>query len=185
MYKSLLLNKNVHIIASLLIGVLLLAFPEESLNIAGYIITSIVFLVGLFFVLRLFVHKTYQSKLDIFYAVLGVILIIISISIFLNPTWIITAINVVVGFLLVVNGLTNLINILYLKDKDGVWWTFAAISLLILILGIVVIIKPLEVAKFIISLEGLSLISDTIITFLITRRMKRFLIEFKPEEVNK
>ena len=42
MYKSLLLNKNVHIIASLLIGVLLLAFPEESLNIAGYIITFLI-----------------------------------------------------------------------------------------------------------------------------------------------
>lgn len=179
MYKSLLLNKNVHIIASLLIGVLLLAFPEESLNIAGYIITSIVFLVGLFFVLRLFVNKSYQSKLDIFYFILGLILIILSISIFLNPTWIITAINVVVGFLLVVNGLSNLINILYLKDKDGVWWTFAAISFLILVLGIVVIINPLGLAKLIISLEGLSLISDTIITFLITRRMKRFLIEYK------
>ena len=174
MYKSLLLNKNVHIIASLLIGVLLLAFPEESLNIAGYIITSIVFLVGLFFVLRLFINKSYQSKLDIFYFILGIILIILSISIFLNPTWIITAINVVVGFLLVVNGLSNLI-----KDKDGVWWIFAAISFLILVLGIVVIINPLGLAKLIVSLEGLSLISDTIITFLITRRMKRFLIEYK------
>ena len=177
MYKSLLLNKNVHIIASLLIGVLLLAFPEESLNIAGYIITSIVFLVGLFFVLRLFINKSYQSKLDIFYFILGIILIILSISIFLNPTWIITAINVVVGFLLVVNGLSNLINIV--KDKDGVWWIFAAISFLILVLGIVVIINPLGLAKLIVSLEGLSLISDTIITFLITRRMKRFLIEYK------
>lgn len=179
MYKTLLFNKNVHVIASLIIGILLLAFPEESLNIAGYIITSIVFLVGLAFVLRLFINKTYQSKLDIFYFILGIIMMVISVAIFLNPTWIITAINVVVGFLLVVNGLSNLINILYLKNKDAVWWIFAAISLLILILGIVVIINPIGVAKFIISLEGLSLISDTIITFLITRRMKRFLIELK------
>lgn len=179
MYKSLLFNKNVYVVSSLLIGILLLAFPLESLNIAGYIITSIVFLVGLAFVLRLFVNKSYQSKLDIFYFILGLIMMIISISIFLNPTWIITAINIVVGFLLIVNGLSNLINILYLKIKDAVWWTFAGISLLILILGIVVIINPIEVAKFIVSLEGLSLISDTIITFLITRRMKRFLIEVK------
>ncbi len=173
-YRMLNWNSNVNAFIFLFLGLLLLIFPIESMSIGGYLIASILMLGGIGYLIRLYKEKPNLTNGDIIYLIISIIAIGVSISIFVDPTWIIRVINILVGIILLISGIMNLINILKFRDsRNTSWWIYISLIGLILILGIVVIINPLFLAKIITRLEGALLIIDTIITLILTKKTKK------------
>ena len=93
-YGKLNWNSNVNAFIYLLLGLLLLIFPIESVNIFGYLIASILMLGGIGYLIRLYKNKPNLTNKDIIYLIISVASIALSISIFIDPTWIIKVINI-------------------------------------------------------------------------------------------
>ena len=126
---------------------------------------------------------TIETNGDIVYLVISIASIALSITIFIDPTWIIRMINIIVGLLLMITSLMNLINILkYTKNRTASWWMYFSLILLVFFLGIVVIINPLFLANVIVRLEGISLIVGSIITLLLTKKVEHDLLPVKKSE---
>ena len=173
-YRMLNWNSNVNAFIFLLLGLLLLIFPIESMSIGGYLIASIMMLAGIGYLIRLYKDKPNLTNGDIITLIISIVAIGISISIFIDPTWIIRVINILVGIILIISGLINLKNLLeFRKNRTTSWWIYFSIIILILILGILVIINPLWLASIITRLEGASLIIDTIITLIMTKKISK------------
>ena len=176
-YKLLKWNSGINAFIFLSLGILLLLFPVESLSIAGYLIASILMLSAIFQFIKIYKNKGIQTNGDILYIIISIAFIALSISIFVDPTWIIRMINILVGLLLIISSSINISQLLkYKKDRTTTWWIYFIITLLILVLGIVVIVNPLFLAKILTQLEGISLIIDTLVTLLLTRRIKKVLM---------
>jgi len=175
-YRMLNWNSNVNAFIFLLLGLLLLIFPVESMSIGGYLIASILMLGGIGYLIRLYKEKPNLTNGDIIYLIISIAAITISITIFVDPTWIIRVLNILVGVLLIISGFMNLINILKFKEnRTTSWWIYTSFIILIIILGIVVIINPLFLAKIIVRIEGALLIIDTIITLILAKKVNKLL----------
>ena len=157
-------------IALILFGLVLLIFPLESIAIASQIIAGIFIIAGLSNIIYFFIEKDNKTRMDTIYFLLSLIAIFIGIYTFINPTWLVTLINVLVGIILVISAINNLRYLFKYRIKNYLWWVFTIISFIILILGVIVIINPIEVASIITRLEGISLIFDAIMSLLIIRQ---------------
>ena len=179
-YALLRWNSGVNALIFLLLGVLLLIFPIESLSIGGYLIASILMLGGIGYLIKIIQNKGIETNGDIIYLIISVAAIALSIFIFINPTWIIRIINVFVGIILIVSSLMNLRDILKFKQSRTVsWWIYLSFIILVFIAGCFIIYDPLFLAKIITRIEGASLIVNTAITLLLSRKVNKLLLEVK------
>ncbi len=178
-------NSTINLIVILIVGLLLLIFPIESLNIACYLIASMLMLAGLAYILRIIKNKSLETNGEVLSLVLSISAIAISITIFVNPLWIIKAINSIIGLFLIINSSLNIENLLkFRKNRTTSWWIFLSLIIIILIFGIIVIIDPEFLAKIIVRLEGATLIIDTLITFIISLKVKKLLkLTYNEKEV--
>ncbi len=184
-FKLIKWNSAVNAIIFLILGLLLLLYPKESLNIGGYLIASILMLAGVSFILRMIRNKGIETNGEAMNLVLSIGSIALSITIFTDPTWIIRMINVFVGIILILSSLMNLLELLkYKSNRTTTWWIYTVISLLILIVGIIVIINPLFLASVIIRVEGATLIINTLHTLLIARKVKSRLLITENSQTN-
>ena len=183
-FKMLKWNSGVNAFICLLLGIFLLFFPEESMKIGGYLIASVLMLGGIGYLIKLYKNRSNLTNGDIIYLIISIAAIVLSISIFIDPTWIIRVINIVVGIILIVTASMNVKNLLsFKKDRTTSWWIYLSLIVLIIVLGIVVIINPLWLAKIITRLEGASLILDTLITILLTRKVTNVLMIKENNEI--
>jgi len=173
--KNIYTNSIISSIVLLLLGLVLVMFPIESISIASQIIAGILILAGLSFIIYFFIDTEYKTKLDTIYFILSLIIIGLGIYTFINPTWLITTINIFVGIILIISACNNLRYLFKYTDKNALWWIFTVITIIILILGILAIINPIEVATIITRLEGASLIFDAIMSLLIIRKYMKLL----------
>lgn len=182
-YGKLNWNSNVNAFIYLLLGLLLLIFPIESVNIFGYLIASILMLGGIGYLIRLYKNKPSLTNKDIIYLIISVASIALSISIFIDPTWIIKVINILAGALLIINGTMNLINILKFKSsRTRSWWVYLSFIILIIILGVLVIINPLGPIEIVFRIAGALLIIDTIITLILTKKVNK-MVKVEDKEI--
>jgi uncharacterized membrane protein HdeD (DUF308 family) len=177
-------NNKVNLIVLLIIGLLLLIFPKESLNIACYLIASILMLGGFTYIIRIIKKKSIETNGDLISVVASIAAIAISVTIFIDPTWIIRVINVIIGLLLIINSILNIINLLkFSKDRTSIWWIFLSFTILIMIVGVLIIINPEFLMKVVVRLEGASLVIDTILTMILSHKLKKLLEIDKPKVV--
>ena len=172
-FKLIKWNSAINAVVFLLLGLLLLIFPNESLNIGGYLIASILMLAGLSFIIRIIKARGIETNGDGINLMLSIGSIALSITIFTDPTWIIRMINIFAGIILIMSSTMNLIELLqYKQDRTTSWKIYIALVILILIVGIVIIINPLFLAKIIIRIEGIALIINTLTTIFLTKHVK-------------
>ncbi len=185
-FKQIKWNSMVNLISLLVIGLLLLIFPVESLNIACYLLASMLMLAGAAYIIKIIKKKSFETNEDLITVVLSVISIVISITIFVDPTWIIRVINDIVGLFIIISSVLNIINILkFKKDRTTSWWVYLVLIILVLIFGIVIIIKPTFLATILIRFEGATLIVNVILTMILSHKVKKLLELDSPRRVVK
>ncbi len=185
-FKQIKWNSMVNLISLLVIGLLLLIFPVESLNIACYLLASMLMLAGATYIIKIIKKKSFETNEDLITVVLSVISIVISITIFVDPTWIIRVINDIVGLFIIISSVLNIINILkFKKDRTTSWWVYLVLIILVLIFGIVIIIKPTFLATILIRFEGATLIVNVILTMILSHKVKKLLELDSPRRVVK
>ena len=183
-FKEIKWNSTLNLIVFLVIGLLLLIFPKESLNIAGYLIASTLMLAGITYIVRIIKKKGIDTNSDLLSLVLSIIMIGVSITIFIDPTWIIRAINIVIGLLLIINSSMNIASLLnFKKDRTASWWIFLVFIVIIFVLGILVIINPEALAKIVVRLEGATLVFNTLVTLILTYKVNKVLKEVNKLEI--
>ncbi len=101
-------NSGINSIVFILLGLLLLIFPKESLSIGGYLIANILMLAGLGNIIGVIKNKGIETNGEGINLILSIAAITLSITIFTDPTWIIRMINVFVGIILILSSLMNL-----------------------------------------------------------------------------
>ena len=184
-FKQIKWNSWVNLISLLIIGLLLLIFPIESLNIACYLLASMLMLAGIAYIAKIVKKKTFETNEDLITMIFSIVAIVISITIFVDPTWIIRIINIIIGLFIIINSVLNILSILkFKKNRTKSWYVFLVITILILLLGIVIVVDPVFLAKIIIRFEGATLIVNVLLTMIITHKVKKLLeLEMPKKEV--
>ena len=168
-------DRSVLALIYLILGVVLLLFPEQTLTIATRIIALAIIVLAAINIIQFIVNKEERLSANYFFLVLSIVGIGVAISMLVSPTWIIAVINVVVGIVLIVNGIGNFSTTIRIRKDDKIWWAFSIVPIITFVLGFIIMANPVGMAKFMTRIEGLSLIADAISTWLIVYRLNKYL----------
>ena len=168
-------DRSVLALIYLVLGVVLLLFPVQTLSVVTRIIGLALIALAAINIIQFILKKDERFSTDYFYLILSIVGIGVAISILVNPTWIIAVINIVIGIVLIVNGIGNLSTTVRIRTSDDIWWAFSIVPIVTFVLGFVIMANPVGMASFMTRIEGISLIADAVSTWLIVYRLNKFL----------
>jgi len=175
MKKDVFVNNWIILCICLILGIILLLFPEEALSTSSKVIAVIMLIGAVCNILYYIFNKKEKNSADIFYLIVSLIIIGISIFIFANPTWVIASINIFIGLILIINSIGEISSVIAIKNNDKNWKIFLIIPIIALIAGIIVMFNPIKIATIMTRLEGIALIINTISTIIIIYRTNQLL----------
>jgi hypothetical protein len=168
--KSLRLNITISALISVIIGIMLLIFPEKSLITISRVIACIIILAGV----SVIISQVYEFGMNALGIVVGAILAIIGVWIFRAPGSIVSIIPIAIGVILVVHGVQDLgMSIEATKARAPRTWIGFIIAVLNIALGIVCIAAAFKVVAVTVQIIGLMLIYDGLTDFGIVHKVRK------------
>ena len=166
----------------IILGIVLVAYPNTSLTLVCRAVGAIVLFTGLGMVFGFLRNET-KGLLAKGSLVFGSILTIVGGFIVLRPLGIISIIPVVFGILLIYHGISNMRQALELRQyKDKGWWLPVLIAASTILLGIVIMNNPFGTISVLMRIIGACLIYDGLMNTMLVGRFVRSIRNFRKLE---
>lgn len=180
--KSIKVNILSSAILCLLLGIVLVAYPNTSLTLVCRAVGVIVLITGLGFVFGYLKsgRKAWYGKVEL---VFGSIFAVLGGFIVLYPLGIISIIPIVFGILLIYHGLSNMKQAFELhKYKDRGWWFPVLIAASTIVLGGVIMKNPFDTIEVLMRIIGACLIYDGLMNTMLVGRFVKSIRNFRKLE---
>jgi uncharacterized membrane protein HdeD (DUF308 family) len=180
--KSIKYNLLSSAVLCILLGIVLLVYPDTSLTIVCRAVGVIVLITGLGFVgSYLRVGKTrWFGKVEL---VFGSIFAILGGFIVLYPLGIISIVPLVVGILLVYHGIANMKQAFELRQyKDNGWWLPVLIAASTIALGVVIMRNPFGTIETLMRIIGVCILYDGLMNTMLVGRFVKSIRNFRKIE---
>ena len=156
-------SRNSFIVISILyivLGVVLLMWPDMSLKIVCYAFGGLTFVYGLVRILFYIRNKDAVSffKADL---IIGIIATAFGIFLLLQPSIVISVLPFIIGLFIVFSGIVQFQRALDVKKvKYEKWWSILLMAVIVIVLGALIMYNPFKTATLAIMVIGLVLIVD-------------------------
>ena len=180
--KSIKYNLLSSAVLCILLGIVLLVYPDTSLTIVCRAVGVIVLITGLGFVgSYLRVGKTkWFGKVEL---VFGSIFAILGGFIVLYPLGIISIVPLVFGILLVYHGIANMKQAFELRQyKDNGWWLPVLIAASTIALGVVIMRNPFGTIETLMRIIGVCILYDGLMNTMLVGRFVKSIRNFRKIE---
>lgn len=168
--KGLRLNITISGIISIIIGILLLVYPAESLTTISRVLATVVILAGIFVI----ISQIFERGFNVMGVAVGGVLAVIGLWIFFAPGSIVSIIPIAIGVLLVVHGLQDLgLAIQAIKSKAPRPWLTFIIAIVTILLGAICIADAFHLVAIATRLIGVMLIYDGITDVFTVRKVNK------------
>ena len=181
-FKSIKVNILSSAVLCIVLGIILVAYPNTSLTLVCRAVGIIVLITGLGFVFGyLRTGKEYwYGKIEL---VFGTILAIVGGFLVLRPLGLISIIPIIFGILFIYHGLANMRQAFELRQyKDRGWWLPVLIAATTIILGLFVINNPFRTIEVIMRIIGACLIYDGLMNTMLVGRFVKSIRNFRKLE---
>lgn len=144
-------------VCALMIGILLVSNPENMTTLLVQVIGGLFLISGLVSVVNYFIIR-YSDKVAVkpIFPVVGVGSFLFGIILGFYPAAFITYLMWIIGALMIIAGINQLWNMFRLRHFIPFRWYVLVMALLIMILGVVVIVNPIESASLPFILLGVN-----------------------------
>lgn len=179
--KKLKTNVVISAILCIVLGIVLVAWPDLSMKIVCTAVGAVLLIGG---GVRLAVYFTTRdgSVYTQMNLIAGIILAVVGVWILLQPDKVLAIIPIIVGIVIVLHGVNNLQQAIMLyKDKYDKWWVALILGLLTVGFGVLLVCRPFEALDTAVMLIGVFLIYDGISDIWIVSRIYRIAKVLKQE----
>ncbi|MDE7258771.1 MAG: DUF308 domain-containing protein [Lachnospiraceae bacterium] len=179
--KRLKTNIVISAILCVVLGIVLVVWPDLSMQIVCIAIGAVLLIGG---GVRLAVYFT--NKDGSMYAqmslITGIVLAVVGVWILMKPDKVLAIIPIIVGIVIVLHGINDLQQAVSLcKDKYDKWWVALILGMLTIGFGVLLICRPFEALDTVVMLIGLFLIYDGLSDIWIVSRIYRTAKALKQE----
>ena len=163
---------------SIVMGVILVAWPETTLDIICKAIAIILIVMGAAELVSYFWNKiTYSLS-----GILGLVVLLIGIWIFVKPQSVLSLIPIVIGVILAVHGVQDLKEAFDTKRNGYTkWWSMLLMAIISLALGIICIVNAFGMVTLTMQIIGIALVYDGISDIWIVYKASKVAKEMKEE----
>lgn len=169
------LKTNVIISSALciVIGIVLVIWPDLTMEIACLAIGAVLLIAGIMRLITYFTARdgSVYSQLNLIF---GIVLIVVGALILWQWDNVLKIVPIIVGIVIVIHGINDLRQALALhKNEYDKWWVALILGLLTVILGVLLILNPFAALDTVVILIGIFLIFDGISTIWIMSKIYR------------
>ena len=154
-------NKSMLIVnlALIVLGVLFIIFPENSVKIICYASGAILCLLGAYKLVQYF--KDGIKDITSFGLAGGIGLVSVGLLLFFKPNFISDVLSILFGIILIISGIIKLQQAINVKNSKGkAWWTVLCVAVIALVSGLFALFFPFATRKVLFIFIGISLIVD-------------------------
>ncbi len=165
-----------------ILGIVLVIYPNTSLALVCRAVGVIVLITGAGFLLSHIRGGIFSwfYKLDL---ILGVLFVILGGYILLNPLGLLSIIPIVFGVLLIYHGISDLGQALELRKYEADrWWISIIIAVITIALGIMIMKNPFSTIDMLMRIIGICLIYDGLSDLLLVGKFSRSIRNFQADE---
>lgn len=164
-------NVLVSSLLDIVIGAVLVIWPDMSLRVACITIGAVLFAGGLIKLVSYFFHRD-DSLFSYINLVFGIIILLLGGWIMLQPGQILKMVPILVGIIIVIHGIQDLQQVISLrKGQYDKWWVALILGLLTVGFGILLIWNPFTANEIFITCIGFFLIYDGVSNLWILSRV--------------
>lgn len=164
-------------VAGLVLGLLLLIFPESSGIVICYVCAAAVAIFGIMHLINYFVYKGPEHiyRYDLTQGIVGIAL---GVFLFISPKFLLGVLPVVLGIVIIIDSVVKLQNAFdYMRMGYGRWWIMLILSVVTCALGVLILTDPFMAAMTLLTFIGISMIVNSVIDlwniFYLSRRIKK------------
>ncbi len=181
MLKKLKTNIVISAVLCIVLGIVLVIWPDMSMQIACAAIGVVLLLGGIVRLVQYFVARdgSMYAQMNL---IMGIVLTVVGVWIVLKPDKVLVIIPIIIGIVIVLHGLNNLQQAITLcKEKYDKWWIALILGLLTVGFGVLLICRPFAALDTVVMLIGIFLIYDGLSDLWIVSRIYRTAKELKQE----
>lgn len=172
--KGMKANYSVSAIVCVVLGVVLIVWPQTALQVVYTVLGSILALYGVIQVL-IFLFSKEKTMIAQGMLLFGIILVVVGAWIILKPEGIIVLIPIIIGAFIVLHGLHNVYEAIQLHTSGyDKWWLALVFGLLTIGIGVLLICNPFGAVESLVRMIGIFLVYDGISNMWILSRMFKF-----------
>ena len=159
-------------IVSAVLGGVLLFWPGLTMGLICQFVGAALGITGVL-TAAVFFTQPKDSPFRAASLIAGIPLALLGLFIFLRPSFLIEFIPIVVGAIVLLDGIMNLLETFDLmKQKYSKWWVSLIFAALTITMGILLIMRPFGVAKFVMQAIGVIMLYNGLSDIFIASRIK-------------
>ena len=146
----------------ILFGLCLALMPVETVNVLCKVVFGLVLIgAGVYHILIFVLEKDNSTILDLFS---GVIVLVIGIFLFMNPTVVVKLLTLMLGAFILVDSIWMMRGSMKLKKRgQGVWKAFLVESLIFIGLGVLILVNPFSEIRMIVQISGCIFVANGVL----------------------
>ena len=166
----------------ILFGLCLALMPVETVNVLCKVVFGLVLIgAGVYHILIFVLEKDNSTILDLFS---GVIVLVIGIFLFMNPTVVVKLLTLMLGAFILVDSIWMMRGSMKLrKRKQGAWKAFLIESLIFVGLGVLILVNPFLEIKMTVQISGCIFVANGVLDIIFYLILKHGLKKEIKEEL--
>lgn len=167
-------SRKIYAFGSLILGVLLLLWPQSALRMASYAVGVVVMGGGITAILAHFRRRP-RTAAGGANLVVGIVVTLVGGWIFLNPENFAAVIPTAIGYLIVLSGVVNLLETFSLSRAHyRKWWASLLAAVATIFMGLLLVNHAFGIAATMVRLVGVFLLFNGISDIWISTRVDRY-----------
>lgn len=177
LFKGLKKSVILYSIVVIILGIILILYPNTSTQMICYIIAGLIIFSGVVNLVRYFsTDFEFSYKYDLFN---GILLCVIGLFMIIRSDVVIMMIPLIFGFFLIIDGIVNMRRAFQLKNYQYNYWNIDFIlAILLLVLGIIMILNPFAAVMTSVMFIGACFIYDGLLNLIVLHRSSKLAKEF-------
>ncbi|MBQ8946496.1 MAG: DUF308 domain-containing protein [Lachnospiraceae bacterium] len=143
----------------ILLGVILLVYPGESLDTLARVLGIIVIAFG---VIEAILNFTNGGGAGIFGIGVGILLIIPGLVVVIRPDVLVSLLPILAGLIIAIHGIVSLVNSFQLIGRDKYWWIGLLLSVVTIAFGALLFTRAHDAAKTVARIVGILMIFSSV-----------------------
>lgn len=167
-------SRKIYALGSLVLGVLLLLWPDRALRMAAYVVGVVVMAGGVASILSHFRNRR-GAGVPSANLVIAIIVTAVGAWIFLNPTDFASIVPTALGYLIVLSGIVNLLETFSLSRVHyNKWWVSLIASVVTIFMGMLLVNHAFGIVSSMVRLGGVFLLFNGISDLWINNRVDEY-----------
>lgn len=181
--KSIQNARNNLVISSIILcitGLIFMIFSETMVNMIGWILGSILCIIGIVQMIGYI-----RSRTSVMPLLVSIISLVVGVLLFMHPGWVMSLLSVIIGIYILIEAALKIKVVVEAKKQAAKgWWVLLIVTLIGITMGILLIVNPFGISRAFMFVLGLAFLISGVLDLIQAIYTKKILKEMSQEIID-